>query len=141
MDTIAFLTLLLGLTLGPQNIRMSAADNVNKIELRLDGAAVAVMTAPPWQADIDLGNTLAPHRLTAVAFDASGSEVGTVEQKINLPRATAEARAWSTGSRRNTTRRACRSRRTDATSRSSPLRPTVSFKCSGCRSPAERRSR
>lgn len=92
MDAIAFVTLLLGLTLGPQNIRMSAAEGVKKIELRLDGASVATMNAPPWQASVDLGETLAPHRLTAIAFDASGSEMSRVEQKINLPRATQETR-------------------------------------------------
>src|SRR4051812_15806031 len=92
MDTIAFLTLLLGLTLGPQTIRMSAADNVKKIELRLDGVSVATVTAPPWQATVDLGETLAPHRVTAVAFDASGAELASIDQKINVPRATSEAR-------------------------------------------------
>ena len=92
MDTLAFLTLLLGLTLGPQTIRMSAADTVKRIELRLDGAPAATMTAPPWQANIDLGDALAPHRLTATAFDAAGAQIGSVEQKINTPRATSEAR-------------------------------------------------
>jgi len=92
MDTIAFLTLLLGLALGPQNIKLSAADDVKKVELRLDGASVATITAPPWQATVDLGDTLAPHRVTAVAFDAKGAEVGRVEQKVNVPRATSEAR-------------------------------------------------
>jgi hypothetical protein len=92
MDTIAFLTLLLGLTLGPQTVRMSAADSVKRIEVRLDGAAVATLTAPPWQTTIDLGDNLAPHRVTAIAFDASGAELASIDQKVNVPRATSEAR-------------------------------------------------
>ncbi|MGZ4778336.1 MAG: hypothetical protein ACXV5L_04020 [Thermoanaerobaculia bacterium] len=106
MDAIAFLTLFLGLTMGPQSIRMSATDNVKRIELRLDGAAVANMTAPPWQTSIDLGDTLTPHRLTATAFDASGNELETVEQKINLPRPTTEARIVVDHDRSGTPRKA-----------------------------------
>ena len=92
MDTIAFLTFFLGLTLGPQTVRMTAADSVKQIELRLDGARVATLTAPPWQSTVDLGDGLAPHRLTAIALDASGNAIATIDQKINLPRATSEAR-------------------------------------------------
>lgn len=92
MDIIAFLTLLLGLTLGPQTVRMSAANTVKKIELRLDGAPAATITSPPWQATVDLGDKLAPHRLTATAFDATGAELASIDQKVNVPRATSEAR-------------------------------------------------
>lgn len=92
MDTIAFLTLFLGLTLGPQEVTLSASDSVKRIELRLDGKVAATLTAPPWVGRVNLGRTLAPHRLTAVGFDASGAEIAAVEQKINVPRATTEAR-------------------------------------------------
>ena len=106
MDAIAFLTLFLGLTMGQQSIRMTATDTVKRIELRLDGAAVANMTAPPWRTSIDLGDTLTPHRLTATAFDAAGAEMGTVEQKINLPRPTTEARIVVDHDRSGTPRKA-----------------------------------
>jgi len=92
MDTIAFLTLFLGLALGPQEIKLSASDSVKRIELRLDGNVAATMTAPPWVARVNLGKALTPHRLTAVAFDAKGEQLAAVDQKINVPRATTEAR-------------------------------------------------
>src|SRR5688572_23310063 len=92
MDTIAFLTLFLGLTLGPQEIKLSASDSVKRIVLHLDGKVASTMTAPPWVARVNLGNALTPHRLTAVAFDATGAQIATAEQKINVPRATTEAR-------------------------------------------------
>lgn len=92
MDTIAFLTLFLGLALGPTDVKLSATDAVKRIELRLDGASVATLTSAPWTARVNLGRTLVPHRLSAIAFDASGAQVASIEQKINVPRPTTEAR-------------------------------------------------
>ena len=92
MDTITFLTFFLGLTLGSQDIRMSATANVKRIVVRLDGAQVAVLTPPAWEAALDFGETLEPHRVTATAFDGSGNEIVTVDQKVNLPRPNAEAK-------------------------------------------------
>jgi hypothetical protein len=92
MDTIAFLTLFLGLSLGPTDVKLSATDAVKRIELRLDGASVATLTSAPWTAHVNLGRTLVPHRLSAIAYDASGEQIASIEQKINVPRPTTEAR-------------------------------------------------
>jgi len=92
MDTIAFLTLFLGLALGPTDVKLSATDAVKRIEVRLDGASAATLTSAPWTARVNLGRTLVPHRLSAIAYDASGERIASIEQKINVPRPTTEAR-------------------------------------------------
>src|SRR5204863_474312 len=92
MDTIAFLTLFLGLALGPTDVKLSATDAVKRIEVRLDGASVATLASAPWTARVNLGRTLVPHRLSAIAYDASGERIASIEQKINVPRPTTEAR-------------------------------------------------
>ncbi|RMH21251.1 MAG: hypothetical protein D6696_06295 [Acidobacteria bacterium] len=88
---IAFVTLFLGLVAGPQTVEVAAGETVAAVELRLDGAPVARLEAPPWRAEIDLGRELMPHRLLAVAFDAAGEEVARAEQWLNLPQPPAGA--------------------------------------------------
>jgi hypothetical protein len=88
---IAFLTLLLGLTLSEQRIAVAVTEGVQQVELLLDGRVVSVMKRPPWSATIDFGTRLVPHRLLARAVDANGNELARAEQVVNLPRAAAEA--------------------------------------------------
>jgi hypothetical protein len=91
MNQLVFLTAFLGLTLGTQPVRLDVKGDIAAVELRLDGQSVATLHGAPWQAKIDLGQTLLPHRLVAVGLDAHGTEIARAEQKINLPRPSAEA--------------------------------------------------
>ena len=88
---IAFLTFFLGLVTGPRSVTVSAGPSVAAVELRLDGARVARLTAPPWTVTVDFGKELVPHDLEAAAFDAEGKPAGTTRQRVNLPRALAVA--------------------------------------------------
>jgi len=87
---IAFLTLFLGIVVGPQAVELSAGPGVARIELSLDGSTVASL-GPPWVATLDLGRELAPRELVAVAYDAAGKRVGEATQWINRARPEAEA--------------------------------------------------
>lgn len=88
---IAFLTFFLGLVTGPRSVAVSVGPSVAVVELRLDGAAVARVTAPPWTATVDFGRELVPHDLEAAGFDADGKQLGTARQRVNLPHAPAAA--------------------------------------------------
>ncbi len=88
---IAFASLFLGLVLGVQPIEFVVGEGVARVELVLDGEVVGAAEGPPWTIACDLGETLAPHELVAVARDAEGEEVGRARQWINLPRPEAEA--------------------------------------------------
>lgn len=88
---VAFASLFLGLTLGVQPVTVEVADSVASVELQLDGRSVATADPPEWSARVDFGSILSPHELTAVARDDDGEELGRAAQKINLPRAAAEA--------------------------------------------------
>lgn len=89
--TVAFASLFLGLVLGTQPINLVVGEGVARVELVLDGEVVGTAEGPPWTIPCDLGRTLAPHELVAVARDAEGEEVGRARQWINLPRPEAEA--------------------------------------------------
>lgn len=88
---IAFASLFLGLVLGVQPVEVVVGEGVARVELLLDGEVVGTAERPPWTVPCDLGDTLAPHELEAVAYDASGEEVGRARQWLNLPRPEAEA--------------------------------------------------
>jgi hypothetical protein len=90
MAQIAFLTLFLGLTLGPQPIELTATGPVAAVELLLDGAPAGRLTRSPWQGQIDFGPSLVPHHLVARALDSEGTEISRAEQWLNLPRQPAE---------------------------------------------------
>jgi hypothetical protein len=90
MTQIAFLTLFLGLTLGPQPVELTVIGPVAVVELLLDGAPAGRIAGPPWSGQIDFGSALVPHELVARAVDAEGNEIGRVQQWINLPRPPAE---------------------------------------------------
>ncbi len=84
-STVGFVTLLLGLTSGSWPVEVMVAPPAVAVEVRLDGAAVAKLTAPPWQARVDFGPDLVPHELTAVALDAEGRTIGQATQWVNMP--------------------------------------------------------
>lgn len=88
---IEFLTLLLGLTLGPRAIEVAVTEPVVAVELHLDGRLVERREGPPWSFEVDLGHELRPHRLEAVGFDAEGQEVARKRQWINYARRSFEA--------------------------------------------------
>ncbi|HEX3584086.1 MAG TPA: hypothetical protein VH087_20135, partial [Thermoanaerobaculia bacterium] len=91
MNQLIFLTAFLGLTLGTQTVRLDVKGDVAAVELQLDGHSVATLHRAPWQANVDFGTSLVPHRLVAIGRDGSGTELVRAEQKINLPRPNAEA--------------------------------------------------
>lgn len=88
---VAFITLFLGLFLGPKEVRLSVGGGVTAVELRLDGALAARMAAPPWAAVVDFGPEILPRDLEAVAFDSEEHEVGRARIRINMPRPKAGA--------------------------------------------------
>lgn len=88
---VTFLTLFLGLVTGVHSVEVGVSDPVAVVELYLDGRQVASITQPPWVFRCDLGESLAPHRLEAVAIDQRGEDVDRARQWVNLPRSRAEA--------------------------------------------------
>jgi hypothetical protein len=87
---IAFVTLFLGLALGPHPVELAVDGPVAAVELRLDGAVAGRIEKPPWKGEIDFGSALVPHELVARALDAEGREVARTRQWVNLPRPAAE---------------------------------------------------
>ncbi|HYH08287.1 MAG TPA: hypothetical protein VEK11_14620 [Thermoanaerobaculia bacterium] len=87
-------TRLLGLVAGQHEVTVQAGPEVRAMELRVDGETAARITAASspnqWKAKIDFGRELAPHELTAVAFDAEGNEIARDTQAVNLARPPAE---------------------------------------------------
>lgn len=82
---VAFVSLFLGLVLYEQPVQVLVGDNVAAVEIRLDGASVGVLQGPPWSLPCDFGDTLAPHKLEAIALDEAGAELSRIHQWINLP--------------------------------------------------------
>lgn len=89
---VTFVSLFLGLVLGPQTVELSVQPGVASVELVLDGVLVERIDQPPWTTMIDFGPRLEPHRLEAVALDSEAREMDRAVQWLNLPRAPAEAR-------------------------------------------------
>lgn len=87
---IAFATLFLGLITGPQDVQVLVGAEVALVEVVLDGETIGRLEAPPWKMNWNFGRVPLPHRLVARARDASGAEIGRVEQWINVPRPPAE---------------------------------------------------
>ena len=84
---VEFITLLLGLMIGPRTVELSAEPHVASIRLHMDGEYLATLDeGPPWRALVDLGPELRPHRLEAIAFDAEGKRVGRAQQILNYLR-------------------------------------------------------
>jgi hypothetical protein len=87
---IAFVTLFLGLALGPHAVELAVEGPVASVELLLDGAVAGRIEKPPWKGEIDFGSALVPHELVARALDAEGREIARTRQWVNLPRPPAE---------------------------------------------------
>lgn len=87
VDQIAFSTLLMGLLVGVQPVRVELAPNLKPagIVYYLDGNAAGGAAAPPWEARVDFGRSLRPHELVAVAVDAQGDRIASVSRVVNLP--------------------------------------------------------
>lgn len=96
--TVAFVTLLIGLVSGPREVVVAPGAGVVSVEILLDGRVVANLTRAPWRTVVDLGEAAEPHDLVAVAKDADGRETGRARQRVNLPRAAAEATVLVEGS-------------------------------------------
>lgn len=90
MTHLAFITIFLGLVMGPHDVEMKVTGPVASVELRLDGQRIIVMTGAPWKASIDFGPGLIPHTLEARAVDADGNEVAHAGQTVNLPHPNSE---------------------------------------------------
>lgn len=87
---VSFVSLFLGLVLGPQMVIVQVADVVDRVEILLDGQLAIELMEAPWQGQIDLGSSLLPHELVAVAYDQGGTEIDRTTQWLNLPRQPAE---------------------------------------------------
>jgi len=87
---VTFVSIFLWLAVGTHTVEVAVEDPVASVEIRLDGKAVGVATAPTWQAECDFGSVIRPHLLVAVAFDERGVELDRARQVLNLPRPDAE---------------------------------------------------
>jgi hypothetical protein len=82
-------TRLLGLVSDEQLVEVQVEPDVRAVELVVDGKTISRLTAP-YKALLNFGPELAPHEVTAIAYDAGGAEVGRDQQFVNLPRPQAE---------------------------------------------------
>lgn len=81
---IEILTLLHGLLVGPIDLQLRVAPEVVRIEVALDGQALAEHAGPPWKVQVPFPELPAPGRLTIAGFDAGGSVVARHERLVNL---------------------------------------------------------
>lgn len=87
---VAFVTLFLSLIVGPQPVEVRVGDEVDRVEIELDGSRVAILSGPSWRRMVDFGRRLEPRRLEAIAFDEAGEELDRAVQWVNLPTRGAE---------------------------------------------------
>jgi hypothetical protein len=87
---IVFVTRFLAVVAGAQPVTLEGDPSIRSVELRSDDVKFATLTSPPWSVRIDFGKEIAPHELTAIAYDEEGREIGRDTQTINLPRPLAE---------------------------------------------------
>jgi hypothetical protein len=85
MGQIVFVTLLLGLTIGDVPMELLVTGDIVKVELVIDHEVIETLQGPPWTTHIDFGGQLAPHRLQARGYDASGRLLASISQKVNAP--------------------------------------------------------
>ncbi len=88
---IEFVTLLIGLVVGPRQVEMAVQGGVAAIEVGLDGQQVSRLENPPWILEVDFGDRLVPHRLTATTFDERGQTLDSTSQIVNYSRSSFEA--------------------------------------------------
>ena len=66
----------LSTALGPTTVEVQVvASAVERLEILVDGVAVATLTSPPWTAEWDAGDGARGHRVEAVLFLTDGSAV------------------------------------------------------------------
>lgn len=80
---VAILTLFAGLFFGLRVVEVEVGPGVARVELRLDGRAVATLVAPAWSAPVDFGPIPMPRQLEAIAFDDAGVRVGSDRRPVN----------------------------------------------------------
>lgn len=90
MSHIVFVSLFLGLVSGVQPVDLRVDQEVKSVTVTVSGRVVATMTQAPWRTLADLGPTLDPRELAAIAYDDRGNEIGRATQILNLPRPIAE---------------------------------------------------
>jgi hypothetical protein len=88
---IEFVTLLIGLVTGPRAVGLVAHGEMAAIELHLDGQLVHRLEEEPWEAEVDFGQDLRPHRLEAFGFDSGGELLDSARQIVNYSRSSFEA--------------------------------------------------
>ena len=81
---IEFLTLFLGLTVGPQIVNLNVNGAVATVAIQLDGKTIQVLEKEPWTFECDLGERPLPHDLVAIALDDAGEELDRTELWINM---------------------------------------------------------
>ena len=95
---VTFISLFLALVAGVQTVEVAVDGPVTRVELFLDEQMVGEFEGPPWRIRCDFGPRVTPHEMAAVAFDASGRELGRAYQVVNLPQPPAAMRiAFETG--------------------------------------------
>ena len=87
---LIFVSVFLGIVSGIQGIVLQADPDIKSIRLTLSGKQLALLTKPPWQAEVDFGKEMVPRDLTAIGFDANGNEIARTTQVLNVPRPTAD---------------------------------------------------
>jgi hypothetical protein len=88
---VEFITLLLGLVVGPHTVEVAVQEPTARVELRIDGRPVAELSSEPWRSRIDFGARLAPRLLEAIAFDDQDNQVASARQIVNYARSNYEA--------------------------------------------------
>lgn len=73
-----------GLVEGSHPVELVVVGPVAEVEVRLDERAVGTVSAEPWALDVDLGEGVAPHRLTVLARDRQGRELERTERWLNV---------------------------------------------------------
>jgi len=88
---LILVTRLLGLVSGEHPITVQVDSTVRAVDVVVDGKTLTTLREAPWRTVLNFGAELAPHELTAIAYDANGAEVGRDTQLVNLARPPAEA--------------------------------------------------
>ena len=86
-----FLTVFLGLVVGPVTVELQPPAGTEHVRVLVDGDPVAEVAGEPWRAEVDFGSRLTPHLLEAEAFDGQGEILARDRQWVNLPSGPARA--------------------------------------------------
>jgi len=88
---LVLVTRLLGLVSGEHPVTVQVESSVRAVDIVVDGKTLTTLRGAPWRTVLNFGTELAPHELTAIAYDANGAEVSRDVQLVNLARPPAEA--------------------------------------------------